>query len=130
MNKDSIRPYRFTDYSLNFYVHQINAAVPLIVRGWDVPIEEPLPWQATLFERDHKRGGWSFFCGGTLITDRIVLTAGHCVWKMKDKPESIKVRSSLYINERCLGMENRRFVSLTSLGPKISALSIIAHFTI
>lgn len=51
----------------------------MIVNGWNVEREEALPWQATLFS--HENGEWKFFCGGTLIAERVVITAGHCVWK-------------------------------------------------
>lgn len=54
-------------------------AAALIVKGWRVETEETLPWQATLFS--HEDGQWRFFCGGTLIAERVVLTAGHCVWE-------------------------------------------------
>jgi len=51
----------------------------LIVKGWRVEKKEILPWQSTLFS--HENGEWKFFCGGTLIAERVVLTAAHCVWK-------------------------------------------------
>ena len=35
------------------------------------------PWQVALVERSV--GGTSYFCGGTLISTGLVLTAAHCV---------------------------------------------------
>ncbi|XP_014478926.1 PREDICTED: sortilin-related receptor-like [Dinoponera quadriceps] len=56
-----------------------STAAALIVKGWRVEKDETLPWQVTLFS--HENGEWRFFCGGTLIAERVVLTAGHCLWK-------------------------------------------------
>lgn len=60
----------------------------MIVKGWDAPYEEPVPWHATLYS--HEDGKWNFFCGGTLINEKVVLSAGHCVWKTN--PETIRVK--------------------------------------
>ena len=65
----------------------LKLATALIVKGWDAPAEEPLPWHATLFS--HVDGVWKFFCGGTLIAESIVLTAAHCIWKTA--PDTIRV---------------------------------------
>ena len=60
---------------------------PLIIKGWEMSPIDPLPWHVTLFS--HENGNWSFFCGGTLIAERLILTAGHCVWKTE--PDTIRV---------------------------------------
>ncbi|XP_050086976.1 trypsin-like [Anopheles aquasalis] len=49
----------------------------LRVIGGDATDIQLYPWMAALF-----RNG-SFFCGGTLINDRYILTAAHCVARLK-----------------------------------------------
>ncbi|XP_068910164.1 modular serine protease-like isoform X2 [Tenebrio molitor] len=50
---------------------------PLIVNGW-ITEQGKFPWHAVLFTLEE--GNWTFTCGGSLITERIVLTAAHCTW--------------------------------------------------
>ncbi|XP_015191015.1 PREDICTED: uncharacterized protein LOC107074068 [Polistes dominula] len=69
-------------------------AATLIVNGWEVQSEEYVPWHATLFS--HENGQWKFFCGGTLIGERVILTAGHCVWKTF--PETIRAAFGILSN--------------------------------
>jgi secreted trypsin-like serine protease len=55
---------------------------PLVVGGHDTSIDS-YPWQAAIEFDPVKVPGDAFvrqFCGGSLITPRIVLTAGHCVF--------------------------------------------------
>ncbi|KAK9751274.1 Serine protease gd N-terminus [Popillia japonica] len=49
---------------------------PLIVGGWD-SIEGEWPWQSAIYKND--AGTWKYYCGGTIIAPRFILTAGHCV---------------------------------------------------
>ena len=67
----------------------------LIVQGWSLPYENPLPWHATLFRK--VKDSWNFVCGGTLIAERIVLTAGHCVWKSSPKAWKVSFKTSNFI---------------------------------
>lgn len=55
-----------------------------IVGGVVADINE-FPWMAML----HYRG--TFYCGGTLISDRYVLTAAHCVLNFKPSQITVKV---------------------------------------
>ena len=55
---------------------------PRIVGGHDATISQ-YPWQAAVVFSPSKAGGSAYdrqFCGGSLITSRIVLTAAHCVF--------------------------------------------------
>ena len=47
-----------------------------IVGGVKVDVEGKFPWMASLLWE--KKDGWKHFCGGTLISDRHILTASHC----------------------------------------------------
>lgn len=49
---------------------KLDKVIPLIVNGWTT--KEPFPWQVTLFVM-HK-GDWAFWCGGSLISEAVVLT--------------------------------------------------------
>lgn len=74
----------------------------MIVKGWEISPEESLPWHATLFS--HENGQWKFFCGSSLIGERAVLTAGHCVWKTN--PETIRVVFSGFSSNYTMNEQN------------------------
>merc|ERR1711976_968865 len=69
-----------------------------IVGGEEVSPPGAIPWQASL-QRQNSAGAWSHICGGSLIGDRWVLTAAHCVEAGRDDP-SIEYQV-------VLGMHNR-----------------------
>ncbi|ETN57792.1 serine protease [Anopheles darlingi] len=55
----------------------------LRVIGGNATDTQPYPWMAALYDNG------SFFCGGTLINDRYILTAAHCVARLK--PSTLQV---------------------------------------
>ncbi|XP_063836185.1 uncharacterized protein LOC135085338 [Ostrinia nubilalis] len=57
--------------------------IPLVVGGRVVTIEE-FPHMALLGWTRLQGGGYSWKCGGSLISDQFVLTAGHCAYQEKD----------------------------------------------
>ncbi|KYN08346.1 Limulus clotting factor C, partial [Cyphomyrmex costatus] len=88
-----------------------STAAALIVKGWSVEKEETLPWQATLFS--HEDGQWTFFCGGTLIAERVVLTAGHCVWKTA--ADTIRVAFGILSSDLNQIGENAQVIDVESI---------------
>lgn len=49
-------------------------SLPLIVNGFDVDIT--VPWHATIFIK--RESGFEFACGGTLISESVIVSASHC----------------------------------------------------
>eukprot|EP00111_Clytia_hemisphaerica_P004685 TCONS_00013463-protein len=65
------------------------------LHGGEITIPHSWPWQV-LLEVKTKDIGWKLSCGGSLINDRWVVTAGHCLFDKPPelrqfKPEEIKV---------------------------------------
>lgn len=86
-------------------------AAALIVKGWRVEKEETLPWHATLFS--HEDGQWRFFCGGTLIAERVVLTAGHCVWRTS--ADTVRVAFGILSSDLSKAGENAQVIDVESI---------------
>lgn len=59
--------------------------IPLITNGVEVSV--PFPWHATMYV--HKAGNYTFWCGASLITEALFITAAHCVFNLS--PEVIKL---------------------------------------
>lgn len=57
-----------------------------IPTGWDVL--KTMPWHASVFVVEKNKQP-KYICGATLISEAVLVTAAHCVWRLK--PENIRI---------------------------------------
>lgn len=69
----------------------LSSAVPLVVNGWSVT--QSFPWHVSIFVRQYDNT-YRFWCGATLISEAIVVTAAHCVWSAKPSDIKLAFRST------------------------------------
>ncbi|KAI5712689.1 hypothetical protein M8J75_010471 [Diaphorina citri] len=116
-NKEPNGPY---DYSCPPCWCGVPNRMDRIVGGWTTEVNE-YPWVVAL-----EQAG-KFFCGGTLISDRYVLTAAHCVRSSKRHKDLIAVisehnRATVYETQ----IETRRVVKVLT-HPKYNAQGAKSH---
>lgn len=59
---------------------RLNVHIPLVPNAWK--LSDVLPWHASLFVVENNQKP-KYICGATLISEAVILTAAHCVWKIK-----------------------------------------------
>ncbi|MBK1649195.1 trypsin-like serine protease [Rhabdochromatium marinum] len=91
------------------------AQTPRIINGDQAP-PGAWPWMTALFYSDADSPYRGVFCGGTLIDDDWLVTAGHCVFEMS--PPDIDV---------AIGVDNLRQDLSAGIGERIGAKRIIIH---
>lgn len=68
----------------------IGSVIPLVMNGWNALA--PFPWHVNLYVRTKVE--YQFWCGGTLISEAVVITAAHCVWNIKENQFKLSMGST------------------------------------
>lgn len=68
----------------------ISNTLPLIVNSHVIDPAN-VPWHATIFVRSDDEASFAFACGGTLISELVVLSAAHCFASVNEKSVKIAV---------------------------------------
>ncbi|XP_031563420.1 uncharacterized protein LOC116298966 isoform X2 [Actinia tenebrosa] len=76
------------------------------------------PWQVMLWNKLDKR----HFCGGTLITDRWLVTAAHCVHAKLLFPSNIKIRLGKHVRTRTERNEQSMNADMIKIHPNYNAM--------
>lgn len=72
---------------------RLTQVIPLITNGWSTA--KTLPWHASLYiAENNKKESITFVCGGTLISEAVIITAAHCVWRIKTEDLRIVIGNS------------------------------------
>ncbi|XP_021708893.1 serine protease gd [Aedes aegypti] len=72
----------------------VNRAVPLMFKGTKSRRGE-WPWLSALYYKNNDLGSLQFRCGATLISDKVLLTAAHCLMNGKNHLQADDILVSL-----------------------------------
>lgn len=59
---------------------RLSQVIPTITNGWST--SKLMPWHASLYVVENVNKT-NYICGATLISEAVIITAAHCVWKVK-----------------------------------------------
>lgn len=70
---------------------QTNTGV-VYIHGGGVVNNTRVPWHVGIYDDVTSTGGFSHICGGTILTNRIVISAAHCFWSTDRFNEASRYR--------------------------------------
>ncbi|KAK9751270.1 Serine protease gd N-terminus [Popillia japonica] len=97
------------------------SSAPLIVGGWD-SIEGEWPWHSAIYKND--AGTWKYYCGGTIIAPRFILTAGHCVVDLSTGYTEPAINFLVYV-----GTTNLKKLPLTTKTAQVEKIHTHSKFS-
>lgn len=70
---------------------QTNTGV-VYIKGGGVVNNTRVPWHVGIYDDVTSTGGFSHICGGTILTNRLVISAAHCFWSTDRFNEASRYR--------------------------------------
>lgn len=77
---------------------KLSSAIPLIVNGWE--LIRPFPWHASIYVNINN--SYRFWCGATLISEAVFITAAHCLWKLNNNDIKITLGTVMHHHQKLL----------------------------
>lgn len=77
--RDQVREHKEASSGERVEKEASNSNLFYIVGGDEVEDDQSWPWSVAIYELDPLNGHKAFICSGSLISDRFILTAAHCI---------------------------------------------------